>query len=178
MVEITPDSKNALTKEFECICCMTVAWEDPFACSTCGIIVCHVDAPKLKDCPQCRAQHSLARNMFAKKLVGDLAAECDFGCGAPLKYSQLSAHQTTCPKRNVKCAECNTSFAMDQFKSHLTDSHWAKLVTLFDASATPKKQKPKPDENESQHADRVNTKFNCIRKQARIGSTGKYYCAN
>ena len=166
-----------MEKDFlQCPICLQLAVE-AVETSCCHNIFCKdcLSAFTKKPCPVCRKEGvTWTDNILARRMISSIPTECP-DCGEKTTIGELPTHASKCPKWKLPCKieGCNFTGHEDEFIKHLCDAHKGTLIQTFIKSAGVEKNQTV---EKKVFKDPITAKVNSAGKNARLGSTGKYYC--
>lgn len=172
----------------DCPVCLEVA-EAVVECQDCHQIFCEACTRNLRTCPMCRhAPFRVHINGYLRRVIANLPmGPCPHGCGAQLTRGSLDDHQRTCPYAISSCPATGCDFKGNRAAqlSHVVSCHaetlFRALPSIFQTTTQPTPPTPPsgptpPPRNTTLLLDPIATTTNSRGRQARLGTTGGYYC--
>lgn len=124
------------------------------------------------ECPNCRMLNfSYSLNSELEKIIQTLPVACEF-CSKDIKQEELADHTRVCEERKITCKFCHTSIAIKDLTSHVQSEHFEVLLHTFDDSV--EDEENAKNFTAKEHHIKPTVK-NYMRRNAYLGSTGKYY---
>ncbi len=154
-----------------CPICIDIATE-AVESNCCGVIYCLKCARDIlsESCPNCRGSPFKWREtLIARRMINSLPRLCPH-CEEKTTFGELKNHNLKCPKAVRKCSikNCDFSGMNDEFLAHVSSNHHKEFLERFDQDI---QSNPKPNT-----ADPIAPTKNSKGSEAKLGSTGKFYC--
>ena len=155
-----------------CAICLDIV-EDAVETSCCHQLFCESCVKGIQDCPLCRKNLVTSVNHVIRRMVGTLKKPCDY-CQSMFQRANLSSHIDVCSKKPVSCLVngCDYNGNREKTLNHLITAH-SKELTNNNYKIVPKGQLSVA----SKSVDLIGRKTNSFGRQARLGESGKHYCA-
>ena len=119
-----------LQSSLECPVCLETIRSAPVKCCRNGHLICNVCITRAQICPTCRAPMGISMSMkcvshVANRLIDLLPHPCtnkDRGCPVEELLTVLTAHETECRYRDVRCpvGYCPDTVPMSSLATHLS----------------------------------------------------------
>ncbi|XP_013395836.1 E3 ubiquitin-protein ligase NRDP1 [Lingula anatina] len=167
-----------MEEQLTCLICYEIA-DNAVETSCCHHIFCEncLSSVGSNNCPNCRKHFQSVVAHFARRVIGNMQSQCPMGCGLTVSRSEMNEHIARCPRRMLECpsTSCKFSGPRDDFIHHIGDVHRDILLAKAERLFEPE---PKGATNIQQgQVCRVERSRNRRNHEARLGSTGKYYCS-
>jgi len=167
---------NSLAESLSCPICLELC-QDAVECTQCHNVYCNECSSSLAEsrCAICRAKSQFSVSFVARRLINTSPANCQH-CNSAMAKGDLKDHLKRCDKAPLECPLCSEKLKKEESLNHLVASHrkesFAKLETIFGLFN---------DENNNLSDDKIVsdsivTQINSKGRQARLGSSGKFFC--
>jgi len=170
------ETLQSLNESLSCPICLELC-QDAVECTQCHNVYCHECSSSLDDkrCAICRERTQFAVSFVARRLINTSPANCAH-CNSAMARGDLKEHLKRCDKSPIECPLCSEKIKKEESLNHLSLRHrqetFGKLETIFGLFID-KNNNLLADNNSS---DSIDTQMNSKRRQARLGSSGKFYC--
>ncbi|XP_057306330.1 E3 ubiquitin-protein ligase NRDP1-like [Hydractinia symbiolongicarpus] len=159
---------------FICAICLEIA-DEAVETNCCHHLFCErcLNGMLERPCPHCRKNLKVEVAHFARRIIGNMMVECKHsGCELKISRSELEQHQSKCEHRLYTCPSktCVFSGSKRNFATHLCEAHQTEVVNNAEKCFL-------TDEQKTSTKDRIRKTTNKYGRSARLGESGKYYCA-
>jgi len=163
---------DSLKQSLTCPICLEIC-KDAVECHECHNVFCKECAQTASkiECSLCRKYTRFVDAHFARRLISNQAAACDY-CKLATTRGDLHAHVQKCALSPITCCLCKQNIVRVSYLEHLHVAHQQQALekavsidALFDAN------------NNKPHCFSIQSQINPKNgKKADLGPNGKYYC--
>lgn len=158
---------------YTCAICLDIA-DEAVETNCCHHIFCEQCSSSMlgKPCPHCRNNLKVEVAHFARRIIGNMVTECkNSGCDYKICRSEMKQHEKKCQHRTYTCPKCSFSGSKMFFAQHLFQEHLTEVINNAEKCFSPNEPKT------SVNINRIGEMTNKYGRAARLGESGKYYCA-
>lgn len=174
------DLQNSITEQLTCPICLDIS-KNPVESSCCRKVLCQLCASQLNICCICRSREfGYKESILAKRMIDSFPVICSH-CGLKSTRGSIEEHEQCCDKAPLNCPICLTKYERSNILDHLYNSHKpetnAKINGIVGLLEKQYFKRNNPLGSPSGVIS-IEEKVNRAGHKAKLGSTGKYYCAN
>jgi hypothetical protein len=128
------ENMNDILDELMCPVCLQYC-DEAMHCLNCNKVFCNtcvVIGGKPIPCPLCRKNVNFTESKLARRMIGNLPANCPNSCPDKFTRESLKAHTLKCPNRKYKCKLCQVETSKEDFVNHLVNDHSNNLIEQYD----------------------------------------------